>query len=79
MEPRVADWKLVSAGSVSYGSLFARERNMQDRNQLWDQGCQMAKFDHFLSLDWAREEGVGAQSKERKGSNFAVQRSGAMV
>ena len=26
----------------------------------------------FLSLDCARVEGVGAQSKERKGSNFAA-------
>ena len=26
------------------------------------QGCQMAKFGPFLSLDWARVEGVGAQS-----------------
>ena len=43
------------------------------------QGCQMAKFDPFLSLDCARVEGVGAQSKERKGSNFAAQRSGAVV
>ena len=32
----------------------------------------MAKFDPFLSLDCARVEGVGAQSKERKGSNFAI-------
>ena len=36
------------------------------------QGCQMAKFDPCLSLDCARVEGVGAQSKERKGSNFAA-------
>ena len=36
------------------------------------QGCQMAKFDPSLSLDCARVEGVGAQSKERKGSNFAA-------
>ena len=39
------------------------------------QGCQMAKFDPFLSLDCARVEGVEAQSKEskeRKGSNFAI-------
>ena len=43
------------------------------------QGCQMAKFDPFLSLDCARVEGVGAQSGERKGSNFAAQRSGAIV
>ena len=39
----------------------------------------MAKFDPFLSLDCARVEGVGAQSKERKGSNFAAQRSRAIV
>ena len=40
----------------------------------------MAKVDPFLSfLDCARVEGVGAQSKERKGSNFAAQRSGAIV
>ena len=39
----------------------------------------MAKFDPFLSLDCARVEGVGAQSKERKGSNFAAQRSVAIV
>ena len=32
------------------------------------QGCQMAKFDHFLS----QGGGGGAQSKERKGSNFAA-------
>ena len=31
-----------------------------------------AKFDPFLSLDCARVEGVGAQSNERKGSNFAA-------
>ena len=38
-----------------------------------------AKFDPFLSLDCARVEGVGAPSKERKGSYFAAQRSGAIV
>ena len=42
-------------------------------------GCQIAKFDPFLSSDCARVECVGAQSKERKGSNFAAQRSGAIV
>ena len=31
-----------------------------------------AKFDPFLSLDCARVEGMGAQSNERKGSNFAI-------
>ena len=38
-----------------------------------------AKFDPFLSLDCARVEVVGAQSKERKGSNFAAQHCGAIV
>ena len=45
----------------------------------YDQCCQMAKIDPFLSLDCARVEGVGAQSKKRKESNFAAQRSGAIV
>ena len=31
-----------------------------------------AKLDPFFSLDFARLEGRGAQSKERKGSNFAI-------
>ena len=39
---------------------------------LGTQGCQMAKFDPLLSVDCDRVEGVGAQSKERKGSNFAA-------
>ena len=42
----------------------------------------MAKFDPFLSLDCARVESVGAQSKESKGSNLAgsvAERSGAIV
>ena len=38
----------------------------------YEQCCQLAKFDPFLSLDCARTEGKGAQSKERKGSNFAA-------
>ena len=31
------------------------------------QGCQIAKFDPFLSMDCAGVAGLGAQSKERKG------------
>ena len=46
----------------------SRESNPGDGGQ----GCKMAKFDPLLSLDCARVEGVGAQSKERKGSNFAA-------
>ena len=38
-----------------------------------------AKFDPFLSLDCAPTPTTLAQSKERKGSNFAAQRSGAIV
>ena len=53
------------------------ERRLSNRQKLLSlkrhrQGCQMAKFDRFLSLDCARVEGVGAQSKERKRSNFAA-------
>ena len=40
--------------------------------EVYLQSCKMAKFDPFLSLDCPRVEGVGAQSKERKGSNFAA-------
>ena len=50
-----------------------------DEEERGNQGCQMAKFDPFLSLDCHREEGMGAQLQERKGSNFAAQRSGAIV
>ena len=38
-----------------------------------------AKFDPFLSLDCAPTPSTLAQSKERKGSNFEAQRSGAIV
>ena len=38
-----------------------------------------AEFDPFLFLDCARVEGVWEQSIERMGSNFAAQRSGAIV
>ena len=38
-----------------------------------------AKFDPFPSLDCAPTPYTPAQSKERKGSNFAAQRSGAIV
>ena len=36
------------------------------------QGCQMAKLYPFLSLDCAPTPSTLAQSKERKGSNFAI-------
>ena len=34
------------------------------------QGCQMAKFDLFLSLDFARVEGVGAQFQGKEDIKF---------
>ena len=48
------------------------KQNRRHSARCQDQGCQMVKFDPFLSLDCARVEGVGAQSKERKGSNFTA-------
>ena len=60
----------------SHGSavMLKRQYDCEMVHGVWSfgQGCQMAKFDPFLSLDCARVEGVGAQSKERKGSNFAA-------
>ena len=53
--------------------------NILSSSPTLEQGCQIAKLDLFLSLDCARVKGVGAQSKERKGSNFAAQRNGAIV
>ena len=44
----------------------------QDTQLNRNQGCQMAKFDSFLSLDCTRVEGLRGRSKERKGSNFAA-------
>ena len=58
--------------------LRADHINIKIQNKA-NQGCQMAKFDPFLSLDCGRVEGAGAQSKDRKGSNFAAKRSGAIV
>ena len=79
--PRKGQW--VRARHVE-GALIVNTGETLSRitNDTWPatrQGFQMAKFDPFLSLDCARVEGVEAQSKERKGSNFAAQRSGAIV
>ena len=54
-------------GALSGGDLKFRI-HLTDGAICSDQGCQMAKFDPFLAPGWR----VGAQSKERKGSNFAV-------
>ena len=45
-------------------------------------GTKVARWQNVIpSFSWIAPglEGVGAQSKERKGSNFAAQRSGAIV
>ena len=55
---------------LAQGQVRLQQQGMGSRGG--HQCCQMAKFDPFLSLDCARVGGVGAQSKERKGSNFAV-------
>ena len=47
-----------------YGVYFGRSKMVCRARQ----GCQMAKFDPFLSLDCAM-----VQSKERKGSNFVAE------
>ena len=58
--------------------VLTNEKELKKASSETAQGCQMAKFDPFYSLDCARVQAVGAQSKERKGSNFAAQRSGAI-
>ena len=66
VEPGLRATVLLSAECPS--SLLTKA----NRHRILEESCQMAKFDPFLSLDCARVEGVGAQSKERKGSNFAA-------
>ena len=63
---------------------LAMEERAEEDSRPGRPGCQMENFDPFLSLDCTRVEGVGwgaiqaptpstlAQSKERKGSNFAA-------
>ena len=70
-EPFVVEG-LKYSGEQTKGACLVPKRAMDVMQVSSHQGCQMAKFDPFLSLDCARVEGVGAQSKERKGSNFAA-------
>ena len=37
---------------------------MEKDQGTWGHGCQMAKFDSFLSLDCARVEGVGRNPRK---------------
>ena len=63
--------QLVPAADVVLGERVAKASRRRPPGD-GIQGCQMAKFDPFRSLDCARVEGMGAQSKERKGSHFAA-------
>ena len=56
----VDDFRFLNRFLSQWGIQRERERER-------DQGCQMAKFDPFLFLP-----STLVQSKERKGSNFAV-------
>ena len=67
----------ATAKSLRFWFYFSRHSGISRSRA--HQGYQMAKFDPFLTLDCARVEGAGVQSKERKASNIAEQRSGAIV
>ena len=61
-------WPLSTTLALQSLSAFAPLLLLRIRYLLLrSHGCQIAKFDPFLSLDCARVEGVGAQSKEGKG------------
>ena len=73
-----AIWYHVEIAPVCSGASLGASRLVLGKMQIMastrttEHGCQIAKFYPFLSLDCARVGGVGAQSKERKGSNFAA-------
>ena len=50
------------------GNRWGRHPRLRHRLQ----GCQMAKFDPFLSLDFARVDWVEGAIQGKEGSNFAV-------
>ena len=72
--PDVSDWepKTVTDYFTKQGFVDEHAAVFLKEVSRYVHGCQMAKFDPFLSLDCARMEGVRAQSKETKGSNFAA-------
>ena len=69
---QVHDAHLLVVGQPDWVSLLEEALEVLDEaargEVLEGQGCQIAKFVPFLSLDCTRVEGVGAQSKE----NFAI-------
>ena len=75
VHPEVEDLEDLRLGERQHhdpAELGQRDAGEDLKMGFQNQCCQMAKIDPFLSLDCARVEDVGAQSKERKGSNFAA-------
>ena len=83
LPPRVFSFSWVVIGGVAVLCLACQEKESGNEGRMvevvgeWKKGkgCQKAKFDPFLSLDFAGVEGVGAQSK--KGRYQILQRSTA--
>ena len=78
-DPRSQFWDGLHGACYNFSCGFLYENvggrclaRKEPNSLVFSQGCQMAKFDPFLSSDCARVEGMGTQSKERKGSNFAA-------
>ena len=71
-------WKcfhLTHKGYLSHGCQMAIAKCLDCRRSAWKTMAPLrcaAKFDPFLSLDCAPTPSTLAQSKERKGSNFAI-------
>ena len=60
----LAELRVLSlSSSMSNATLACNGHHLYCVQCDFGKGCQMAKFDPFLSLDCARVEGVGAQSK----------------
>ena len=53
-----------------YSSHFVHTKRIGERESGAEQGCQMVKFDPFLSLDCARAEGVGGAVQGKEGIKF---------
>ena len=70
--PKWETWEHVPGFPVIPGACGTVAHLNVGHQGTYGQGCQMANFDPLLSLDCARVEGEGAQSKERKGSNSAI-------
>ena len=76
--PGIAHWSFFFGATLSQGCQMAIARSLKPYVfgplGFWTMAplCYAAKFDPFLSLDCAPTPSTLAQSKERKGSNFAI-------